>query len=158
MISEKQREEQKQKEMLTIVQRYNMHGFIIEKDLMEVNPVEARKRFDRENARMMKWKKMLPDLKALMMAGDETLKRRVRKGIPNTMRFEVWPTVCNLRGLKSESKFFYDDLILKENWLTEEEIKKDVIRTYQNNIFFMNSVGKVGHLQKRKQSQTFLRQ
>ena len=59
------------------------------------------------------------------------------------MRHEVWPIICNLKVLKSEASYFYDELIIKENWISEEEIKKDVIRTFQDNIFFIRPVGKV---------------
>lgn len=72
----------------------------------------------------------------------QSVKRRVRKGIPSSMRQEVWPIICNLKGIKNDSHFFYDELVAKENWVFEEEIKKDVVRTFQDNIFFIRDVGK----------------
>lgn len=58
------------------------------------------------------------------------------------MRHEVWPLICNLKGIKTDSHLFYDELLGKENWACEEEIRKDVTRTFQNNIFFLQHVGK----------------
>ena len=100
--------------------------------------------FNRENARMNKWKDMIPNLRSMMMNGDEKLKARVRKGIPKSLRHEVWPLICNIKGMKTSSNMFYDELIAKENWIFEADIKKDVDLTFQNNIFFSREVGKVG--------------
>lgn len=128
---------------MAIVQKCDEHGFLMDKELADPNTSESKKRFETENARTVKWQNMLPNIKMLIKQGDDTLKRRVRKGIPNSMRFEVWPIVCNLKGVKTDSNFFYDELIQKENWVTEEDIRKDVIRTFQDNVYFIRDVGKV---------------
>lgn len=143
MESEKLQSSRNEKDVMAIVQKCDEHGFLLDKELADPNTDEAKKRFQTENARTVKWKSMMPNLKILMKQGDETLKSRVRKGIPNTMRYEVWPTVCNLKGLKTDSNYFYDELIQKENWVSEEDIKKDVIRTFQDNLYFIRKVGKV---------------
>lgn len=57
------------------------------------------------------------------------------------MRHEVWPIVCNLKSIKAESYLYYDELVQRDNWLHEEEIKKDVVRTFQTNMFFKRGIG-----------------
>ena len=58
------------------------------------------------------------------------------------MRQEVWPIVANLKSIKNDSHYFYDELIAKENWVYQDEIMKDVVVTFKDNIFFIRDVGK----------------
>jgi len=57
--------------MMLVMQKCDENGFFIEKDLIDPYSETAKALFKRENARMMKWKVMLPDIKQLMKKGDD---------------------------------------------------------------------------------------
>lgn len=61
-------------EFVAIMQKCDEHGFFIEKDLYDANSEASKAHFNRENARVTKWLKMIPDLRSLIKEGDE--KRR----------------------------------------------------------------------------------
>ena len=71
------------------------------------------------------------------------VKERVRKGIPAGLRHLIWPIICDFESLKKEVKFIYFHLIEASQYPCEEEINKDVIRTFAENIYFKRGVGKV---------------
>lgn len=63
-------------EFVAIMQKCDEHGFFIEKDLFDANSDASKAHFKRENARVIKWQKMIPDLRSLIKEGDE--KRKIR--------------------------------------------------------------------------------
>lgn len=48
------------------------------------------------NARIEKWRKMLPEIPRLLTKGDSKLKSRLRKGIPSGLRMLVWPLLAEV--------------------------------------------------------------
>lgn len=70
------------------------------------------------------------------------MKSRVRKGIPSSLRHEIWQIICNLKALKADSHHFYDELIAKEKWVCQDIIENDVRRTFTTNIYYMQGIGK----------------
>lgn len=63
-------------EFVAIMQKCDEHGFFIEKDLYDGSSAASKAHFQRENARIVKWQKMIPDLRSLIKEGDE--KRRLQ--------------------------------------------------------------------------------
>ena len=59
------------KEMLMIMQKCDEHGFFIEKDMTDPNSAESKMLFNRENARMVKWRDMLPNIRQLIKEGND---------------------------------------------------------------------------------------
>jgi len=50
----------------------------------------------KQNARIEKWRKMMPSIGKLMANNDDKLKNRLRKGIPDGIRMLIWPLLAEV--------------------------------------------------------------
>jgi hypothetical protein len=80
-----------------------------------------------EMERVKKWLKMLKNWEG--MSSSEKLRRRIYKGIPNSLRGQVWSQLLNLETIREEQKGKYEvraegnavftQTVLKEGRVTE---------------------------------------
>jgi hypothetical protein len=97
----------------------------------------------RENARMQKWRRMLdnPNLKKMVILRESMLKKRCRKGIPDCLRFKVWPILGETWKLKQQFHYPYQALLDSEHAPALDDIKLDVSRTFPNHKLFIEELG-----------------
>ncbi len=70
----------------------------------------------------------------------DKLKRRVRKGIPDSFRGLIWPLITGSSKLCASNRGLYERLI-KQSSSHEEQIGRDINRTFPNHVFFKEDSG-----------------
>ena len=101
----------------------------------------------KENAKLKEWLEITPYFDTYMKKNKKKLKLKIRKGIPDSLRGEIWMKISGTDKLKQGREKLYNDLIskIKENEVLkvpdEEIIIKDMYRTYPKNLMFMNRLG-----------------
>ena len=89
----------------------------------------------------------MPTFDNYMKNNKKKLKMEIRKGIPDSLRGQVWMKISGAQKLREARGFLYNELIndLNENEVIripdEEVIIKDLHRTYPNNLLFRNKLG-----------------
>ena len=89
----------------------------------------------------------MPTFDNFMKNNKKKLKMEIRKGIPDSLRGQVWMKISGAQKLREARGFLYNELIddLNENEIIripdEEVIIKDLHRTYPNNLLFKNKLG-----------------
>ena len=97
----------------------------------------------RDNARLEKWTDMLQRWDFIRRSRRDKLKSRVRKGIPDGLRGKVWYDLSEAE----ETKAKYPDghyealLALPGNEDVEDQIRRDLARTFPNHILFRQLEG-----------------
>ncbi|XP_073975683.1 related to the N terminus of tre oncogene isoform X2 [Rhodnius prolixus] len=89
-----------------------------------------------EMERVKKWVKMLRQWDT--MVGTEKLRRRVFKGIPNSLRGQAWSRMLNLSNIREQQQGKYQEMReLAWKWSPDiRQIDLDVNRTYRDHIMF----------------------
>lgn len=101
----------------------------------------------KENAKLKEWLEITPFFENYMQKNKKKLKMKIRKGIPDALRGEIWMKISGTDKLKRGRDNLYNELIskIKENEILkipdEETIIKDMYRTYPKNVMFMNKLG-----------------
>ena len=101
----------------------------------------------KENAKLKKWMKITPFFENYMKKNRKKLKSKIRKGIPDSLRGEIWMKISGADKMKQGRENLYNELISKINQnevlkIPEEEtIIKDMNRTYPKSLMFMNKLG-----------------
>jgi hypothetical protein len=92
----------------------------------------------RELTREQKWVDMLENWDFYLKKKEPVLKRRVRKGIPGSMRGAVWPKLLDLETAKqSKPPMYYYDLLQRDiNPADDKQIRKDLPRLMQDHVMF----------------------
>ncbi|CAK88464.1 unnamed protein product (macronuclear) [Paramecium tetraurelia] len=86
------------------------------------------------NARIEKWRKMIPKIPQLMANNDSKLKSRLRKGIPEGIRMLIWPCLAEIDQMKIQAKRTYKELVESQEISPHDsQITLDVMRTFQTN-------------------------
>lgn len=120
------------------------YGFLVKKEILN-NDVEHNtdKELKRNNARIEKWRKMMPNLQKLMANKDSMLKRRLRKGIPDGIRVKVWPILAECEKFKHKDPTNFKELVTSNDFPYENDILQDLGRTFPDNYLFKdkNPVG-----------------
>lgn len=116
-------------------------GFVVKgTDELKKDVTIDKSKIKRDNARVEKWRNMMPKLETMIEKRDIKLKTRIRKGIPESFRGKVWPMLAKVPQLKARSSVNYQDL-LKQDTPFMEDIIKDVHRTFPNHPFFAEKGG-----------------
>ena len=98
---------------------------------------QRRERLLLENSRLEKWRVMLRDWPAFVRRHPTTVKRRVRKGIPEALRGRVWCELLDIAGVKREYQpLTYAGLCAVEEVLCDDDIKRDIDRTFPKHAMF----------------------
>lgn len=90
-----------------------------------------------ENLRVKKWLHMMQNWPAILTTNPQLLKRRGRKGVPNSLRSRVWAMLSGGADLKRESPGLYQDLLRRQPARADLLcISLDLPRTYPNHFMF----------------------
>ena len=101
----------------------------------------------KENVKLKEWLEITPYFENYMKKNKNKLKKKIRKGIPDSLRGEIWMKISGTDILKKGREKLYNDLItkIKKNEVLkvpdEETIIKDMHRTFPKNLLFMNKLG-----------------
>ena len=97
----------------------------------------------RDNARLEKWTDMLQRWDFILRSRRNKLKARVRKGVPDCLRQKVWYDISGAEEIKAKyPQGHYQYLVSlpgKED--VEEQITKDLCRTFPTHILFQKLEG-----------------
>ncbi|XP_067002612.1 USP6 N-terminal-like protein [Anabrus simplex] len=116
------------------------HGFIHDKRLP--SKVDSEKRqIQVEMERVKKWLKMLHNWEASVTT--EKMRRRLYKGLPDSVRGQVWRQLLKLDVVKEEQKGKYQEMLERAHRGSPDirQIDLDVNRTYRDHIMFRERYG-----------------
>jgi hypothetical protein len=116
--------------------KVNKYGFFTENDPIPSDPKKL-------NARIEKWSKMLENWESFSKSNSKLLKSRIRKGIPSSLRGEVWQLLAKTSSLRKSYPrhhfFRLTNLIDDPDCMVT--IEKDLNRTYPTHELFKSSQG-----------------
>ncbi|EGR30341.1 plant adhesion molecule 1, putative [Ichthyophthirius multifiliis] len=116
---------------------YDQYGFYLPIERIQIE--NKQKELKKINARVEKWRKMLPNLTHLIKIQDKKLKERIRKGIPDGIRLKVWPVLAQIDQTKEAySTKQFQQLIQEQDFPYQVDIAADLKRTFPNNQLFQN--------------------
>ena len=115
------------------------YGFILSNDSIEFHRTEEQKRelIEKETERTKKWIKMIKRWDYTLTHRGNKLRERLRKGIPDALRSDVWCKLSRINDMKQlyPNKFH----ITQPTNLTEltiDEIERDIDRTFPSHDYF----------------------
>ena len=95
--------------------------------------------------RLRKWRRMLgvtvDDWKAYVRAKPQVVQRRTRKGVPAPLRGYAWQVMSGGRELRACHHGVYDELVLSTLDERDDDIAKDISRTFPSHVFFAKPDG-----------------
>ncbi|XP_054724277.1 USP6 N-terminal-like protein [Uloborus diversus] len=117
------------------------YGFIHNHRLPEKLTAHEMKVREREQERIGKWLKMMK--KWDKYCDSVKLRERVYKGIPNSVRGEVWCRLLGVPQIKMEQEGKYEEMVQQARIHSKDikQIDLDVNRTFRNNIMFRERYG-----------------
>lgn len=115
------------------VLEFDEYGFLVPVSKLKLHKT-SQADLKKINARVEKWRKMLPNIETLLKAKDKKLKERIRKGIPNGIRLKVWPHLSKIHELKLKyaNKLVFQALVDSPEFPYEIDIAADLKRTFPN--------------------------
>ena len=124
------------------------YGFIMTPETTEggnnsLKQIEKKKLQEKEITRSKKWMKMLKEWDKIRINKENKLKSRIRKGIPDIVRAEVWKRLAGIEMLKLAYPNAYH-LLSVDNLLPEDtyrQIECDLDRTFPKHDFFVSYNG-----------------
>lgn len=133
---------------------YDRYGFYIGEDpsasqvyhkAKVIESKEFKARMDKEISRSRKWQDMLAQWQRGTLPGEDKLKERIKKGIPNDCRDDAWYSISNAQHFHD---LYPDPSILNSHdrikASTLEEIERDVDRTYPRHRLFADKENGAG--------------
>jgi TBC1 domain family member 10 len=130
---------------LTRTASRDRYGFILQKESIELTRPEKEKSqlAEVELLRTKKWLKMVKRWDYTLTHKGDKLRERIRKGIPDSVRGEVWKKLARVEDMKR----LYPTAYLHETSsvshipeLTLDEIERDINRTFPSHEFFQNGL------------------
>ena len=132
---------------------YDKYGFVDKNDPKKNQNKSEEERnsslliMQKENAKLKEWLKITPYFENYMKKNKKKLKLKIRKGIPDSLRGEIWMKISGTDKFKQGRENLYNELITKINKNElykipdEDIIIKDMNRTFPKNLMFMNRLG-----------------
>nr|XP_006819667.1 PREDICTED: USP6 N-terminal-like protein-like [Saccoglossus kowalevskii] len=115
-------------------------GFLHEHELPSVPDEEEQKMKTVEMDRLQKWLKMMKAWDKYYPS--EKLQRRVYKGIPHSIRGDIWSRLLELKKVKDEQDGIYEMKSRARKMSPDiRQIDLDVNRTYRDHIMFRDRYG-----------------
>ncbi|KAI3794040.1 hypothetical protein L1987_36665 [Smallanthus sonchifolius] len=106
---------------------------------------EYQSLLNREDRKLRKWRKMIGvggcDWKHYVRRKPNVVKRRIRKGIPDSLRGLVWQLISGSRDLLQMNPGVYEQLVIYETSASELDIIRDISRTFPSHVFFQQRHG-----------------
>lgn len=98
-----------------------------------------------EKRREKKWLVMIRAWDETIKKQADLVKRRVRKGVPDSLRGNVWPSFTGSNILRQRHEGLYTELLEMDSAFTEV-IRRDIHRTFPEHVFFRadGSTGSAG--------------
>jgi len=120
------------------------YGFMKQEETAQsqASKTEKRKRekeAERERKRSEKWSKMVSQWDEFILHNSRKVKSRIRKGIPDCVRGFVWQLITQSAELKQTG--LYENILLYES-KHEDQISKDINRTFPKHVLFRDKGGK----------------
>jgi len=95
----------------------------------------------------MKWVKMLKDWPATVRKHPDLVKERIRKGIPDSLRADVWWALTGAAQKQAAAPDLYRKLLSTPIAPEDDlQIRKDLPREYQNHIMYRSPVSGSRHI------------
>ncbi|XP_065092647.1 uncharacterized protein LOC135713461 isoform X2 [Ochlerotatus camptorhynchus] len=124
---------------LEVYHQTDRYGFIHDKRLPQKHDPHETKANEIEMERVKKWLKMLSK-KDVPLYGQPKLHKRVYKGIPDSLRSQVWSKLLNLEKVMKDANNrnkYQEMLTLARTWSTEaRQIDSDVNRQFREHVFY----------------------
>lgn len=133
--------------------KYDEYGFVDKNDNKknENNSKEEKELslldMQKENTKLKEWLEITPYFENYMNKNKKKLKLKIRRGIPDSLRGEIWMKISGADKFKQGRENLYNELITKINknelyQIPDEDIIiKDMNRTFPKNLMFMNKLG-----------------
>ena len=127
------------------------HGFLAEEGSTQSGPLPVtphsdprhrKKVIDQLRSRENKWRDMIADLKRYKEKNPRTFKRRMRKGVPDSMRGLVWQDLCGSRVSLKKYSHLYVDLKSRPTCEDDAVISRDIARTFPRHVYFLSKNGR----------------
>ncbi len=99
----------------------------------------AEKQVQLERERALKWSHMVSNWDRF--EGTDRLHRRVNKGIPNSIRGEVWKHVLQLDKVRCDDVYGPMKLLARQRSPDVAQIDIDVLRTFRDHIMYRERYG-----------------
>ena len=100
-----------------------------------------------ENIKLKEWLEITPYFNNYMKKNKKELKSKIRRGIPDSLRGDIWMKISGTDIFKQGREKLYNELVskIKGNEVfkipEEDTIIKDMNRTFPKNLMFMNKLG-----------------
>lgn len=120
------------------------YGFLLPQDSIELHRSNEQKKqlVEKETERAKKWIKMKNNWEHTITHHSEKLRQRLRKGIPDSLRCDIWLKLSHVNDLK---RVYPNRFLLQQPAdvpeLTIDEIERDINRTFPTHDFFENGSG-----------------
>ncbi|GMH52505.1 hypothetical protein TrRE_jg4969 [Triparma retinervis] len=106
-----------------------------------ISEKERKRRADLESSRSIKWVAMITDWQKYSKRQKKLLKRRIRKGVPDSVRGKVWNLVGGVDVSIASNPGRYDRIIsLSESYVPNQDIRdtieRDINRTFPRHRMF----------------------
>lgn len=112
----------------------------------------------RDEERELKWIKMIKDWPRYERSKADKLKRRIRKGIPDSLRGNVWPRLTGAIDAMNKAKPGTYRTYLAQECELDDVIGRDIARTFPHHLLFRDEHGSSGGDGEEKQGQSSGRQ
>eukprot|EP00741_Cyanophora_paradoxa_P019159 tig00021123_g18499.t1 len=117
------------------------YGFRLESHAGSEMRVAGRVSRPEQPKLVAKWEKMLRNFSAVMQRDSSKVKSRLRKGVPNSLRYRVWPQLLNVINLKKQNPTRYAMLLQMRDVPADEAIQRDLGRTFPTHVLYMQERG-----------------
>jgi len=122
---------------LAVYAKLDRNGFVVSDTGKED---EADSNSKAEVSRAMKWMKLVQNWEAESKRNPKKIRTRCEKGIPARVRILAWPLLAKSSQVTRKMTAYQD--LLTEECPDEEQIMKDISRTFPQNILLMEKGGK----------------
>eukprot|EP01097_Dermamoeba_algensis_P004116 TRINITY_DN2740_c0_g7_i1.p1 TRINITY_DN2740_c0_g7~~TRINITY_DN2740_c0_g7_i1.p1 ORF type:complete len:507 (-),score=138.22 TRINITY_DN2740_c0_g7_i1:79-1599(-) len=132
---EKEENEKEKEKTDEHTQRIDKFGFVLSEN--EQQQEESKKQKEREVARAEKWATMLSQWKTFATEKKGKLRQRCLKGFPDRLRGQLWKKLVKADEFMASHSVLFNEMVDKSSGY-EEQIQKDLNRTFPKHILFRN--------------------
>eukprot|EP01118_Nematostelium_gracile_P007752 TRINITY_DN2533_c0_g1_i4.p1 TRINITY_DN2533_c0_g1~~TRINITY_DN2533_c0_g1_i4.p1 ORF type:complete len:588 (+),score=125.96 TRINITY_DN2533_c0_g1_i4:122-1885(+) len=131
-----------EQEIVNLTNHLNTFGFLESDEhsrgIVHVENREDKKKIALDRKRAKKWAKMLKDWERWVAKNPEKLKTRIMKGLPDSLRGEVWKRLSQCEKDKNIERY---KTLVNSSSTFSEQIDLDVNRSFRNHIQFRERFG-----------------
>lgn len=112
------------------------YGFFISEEEAARRAPSLKKLLKLEASRHVKWHQMMSKWAWYVEHKADKIKQRIRKGIPNTCRAQVWQVLSGALELRARNRGAYQELLSATHTPHLSTIKRDLMRTFPTHHLF----------------------